>query len=417
MNPQRSTPMARLMANPDFMRLWAVGGVANVMRWVEILVGAVFTWEATQSALAVSLVAVLRAMPMLLLGAVTGVLAEVLDRRRLLMAGQSLTAAGSLTICALAATGHLQVWHLAVSGLTGGLVWTMEMASRRRMVTEAAGMQDTIPAVALDSTTNNTTRMLGPLLGGLIYQQAGIATAYAMTGCGYILAVALMHGVRHAQVPTRLQPRRILLDVVDATRIVRRHPALLAVVLVTLAQNIFAFSYNAVLPALGTLNFQATPFQIGLLTAAEPTGALLMGVALALRRGVPLVALLMVGGSAGFMACLVLLPLMPWLWLAFGLLVLGGFGTALFTALQTALPVTQAPPEARSRVLGLVTTCIGFSPLGTLTMGALADAIGPGRAISLMASGGLLMMTATAAMLWRNRPARPGRHEAAGGNR
>jgi MFS family permease len=104
------------------------------------------------------------------------------------------------------------------------------------------------------------------------------------------------------------------------------------------------------------------------------------------------------------MACLVLLPLMPWLWLAFALLVVGGFGTAIFTALQTALPVTQSPPEARSRVLGLVTTCIGFSPLGTLTMGALADAIGPGPAIALMACGGLLVMAATAAMLLHRQP-------------
>jgi MFS family permease len=225
-----------------------------------------------------------------------------------------------------------------------------------------------------------------------------------MTGCVYLLAVALMAGVRHAQVPARLHPRRILLDIADAARLIRRHPALLAVVLVTLTQNIFAFSYMAVLPALGTLNFQATPFQIGLLTAAEPTGALIMGVIMATRRGVPMVALLMVGGSAGFMACLVLLPLMPWLWLAFALLVVGGFGTAIFTALQTALPVTQSPPEARSRVLGLVTTCIGFSPLGTLTMGALADAIGPGPAIALMACGGLLVMAATAAMLLHRQP-------------
>ncbi len=404
MHTKPNTPMRRLMANRDFLRLWAVGGLANAVRWVEILVGAVFTWETTQSALAVSIVSVLRALPMLLLGALTGALAEVLDRRRLLMAGQAVTATGSLTICTLAATGHLQVWHIALSGLTGGLVWTLEMASRRRMVTEAAGVQDTVPAVALDSTTNNTTRMIGPLLGGLIYQEAGLAAAYAFTGSVYILAVLLMAGVRHSQIPTQLHARRILLDVVDATRIVRRHPALLAAVLVTLAQNIFAFSYNAVLPAFGALNFNATPFQIGLLTAAEPAGALIMGVTMAMRRGVPLSALLMVGGAAGFMLCLVILPLMPWLWLAFALLLLGGFGTAIFTALQTALPVTQAPPEARSRVLGLITTSIGFSPFGTLTIGALADAIGPGRAIPLMALGGLLMMAATAAMLLRNKP-------------
>lgn len=401
MPSEAATPLARLFANHNFLRLWAVGGLANTARWVEILVGAVFTWEMTHSALAVSIVSVLRALPMLLLGALTGALAEMMDRRKLLIAGQSCTMAGSAAIALLALSGLLEVWHVALSGLTGGMVWTLEMASRRRMITENAGLRDTVPAVALDSTTNNTTRMLGPLLGGLLYEWGGITLAYGVTALVYALVVTLMAGVRHSQVPGVLHLRRIALDVVDAIGLVRRHPVLLAVVLVTLAQNIFAFSYNAVLPALGTLNFAATPFQIGLLTASEPAGALLMGVTLALRRGVPLSALLMVGGSMLFMACLVLLPAMPWLGLACALLLMGGFGTALFTALQTALPVTQAPAEARSRVLGLVTTCIGFSPLGTLSIGALADAFGPGVAIPLMAGAGLLMMAATAAMLLR----------------
>ncbi len=397
----QDTPLSRLFTNRNFLRLWGVGACANTARWVEILVGAVFTWEVTHSALAVSVVSVLRALPMLLLGAVTGALAEVLDRRRLLMAGQSLTAAGSIIIASLAAAGALQVWHVALSGLTGGLVWTMEMATRRRMLTEYAGSRDTVPAVALDSTTNNTTRMLGPLLGGVCYEYGGMALAYALTGTAYVLVVMLMAAVQHSQPPGTLRLRRVLLDVVEAARLVRHHPVLLAVVLVTLAQNIFAFSFNAVLPALGTLNFNATPVQIGLLTAAEPAGALLMGLGLALRRSVALSALLMVGGSACFMACLVLLPAMPWLGLACLLLLLGGLGNGLFTALQTALPVTQAPPEARSRVLGLVTTCIGCSPFGTLTIGVLADSFGPGVAIPIMASCGLAMMAATAVMLVR----------------
>lgn len=401
--PSTDAPMRRLFANRDFLRLWGVGAAANTVRWVEILVGAVFTWEATRSAFAVAIVSVLRALPMLFLGALTGALAEVLDRRKLLMAGQGATMLGSAAICLLAATGALQVWHVALSGLTGGLVWTLEMASRRRMLTEAAGLRDTVTAVALDSTTNNTTRMLGPLLGGALYEAGGVALAYGVTAFTYAAVVAVMAGVRHHQPPGVLRLKRILLDVVDAARLVRRQPVLLAVVLVTLAQNVFAFSYNAVLPALGTLNFNATPVQIGLLTASEPAGALLCGLIIAARGGVALSALLMVGGSMAFMACLMLLPGMPWLWLACALLVAGGLGTGLFTALQTALPVTQAPPEARSRVLGLVTTCIGCSPFGTLSIGALADALGPGRAIPLMAGCGLLMMAATAAMLLRAR--------------
>ncbi|HEY0418003.1 MAG TPA: MFS transporter, partial [Acetobacteraceae bacterium] len=97
-------PLRRLLALPAFRRLWAVGGIANAMRWVEILVAAIWTFETTHSALAVSIIALMRALPMLLLGAAAGALAEVLDRRRLLMAGQAATCAGALVILALAAS-------------------------------------------------------------------------------------------------------------------------------------------------------------------------------------------------------------------------------------------------------------------------------------------------------------------------
>ncbi|WP_158295467.1 MFS transporter [Crenalkalicoccus roseus] len=391
-------PLRRLLANPDFLRLWAVGGLANAMRWVETLVAAVFTFEATGSALAVSLVAVMRALPMLLAGAVAGAVAEVLDRRRLLMAGQAATAAGAFAVAALAVAGRLEVWHLGAAALLGGLVWTGEMASRRRMASEAAGERDVVQAVALDSMTANTTRMLGPLLGGLLYQTLGLAAAFALAGICHLAALALLAGVRLPQARRRLRPRRLLADVADGVRVVRRFPVLRAVIGVTVAMNVFGFCVNAVMPAFGSAAYAASPLQIGVLTAAEPAGALLTGLVLAAGRGVPLSAALMIGGCVLFLLCLLLLPLMPALWLAVAVLMLGGVGTALFSALQTALPVTCAPPEARSRVLGLVTTCIGMGPAGVLAIGALADALGPGRAIPLMAAAGLAML---AGIAWR----------------
>jgi len=384
-------PLRRLVSNPDFVRLWAVGALANAMRWVEILVSAVFTFEVTGSALAVSLVAVLRALPMFLAGAAAGAIAEVLDRRRLLMAGQAAVAASAAVIALLAWSGQLAVWHLALANLLGGLAWTGEMAARRRMVSEAAGEGLVVQGMALDSTTANTTRMAGPLIGGLLYQEVGIAAAYALAACCYLAALSLLLRVTMRQDRRRVAARQILADMADGVRVVRRHRALQAVILVTIGMNVFGFCYTAVLPAFGTAAFAASPFQIGMLSAAEPAGALLTGLVLAARRGAPMRPGLMIGGAAGFLVALLALPAMPGLGLAVGLLMLGGIGTALFATLQTAIPVTLAPPEARSRVLGLVTTCIGMGPVGALAIGALADALAPGPAIILMAALGLVL--------------------------
>lgn len=389
-------PLRRLFASAAFVRLWAVGGLANAMRWVEILVSAVFTFEVTGSALAVSLVAVLRALPMFLAGAAAGALAEGMDRRRLLMAGQATVAATAAAIALLAWSGQLAVWHLGLANLLGGLAWTGEMAARRRMVSEAAGEELVVQGMALDSTTSNTTRMAGPLIGGLVYQEVGVAAAYALAVLCYLAALALLAGLRMPQPRRRFAARQILADMADGVRVVRRHRPLQAVILVTIGMNVFGFCYTAVLPAFGTAAFAASPFGIGMLTAAEPAGALLTGLVLAARRGVPLAPALMVGGSAGFLVVLLALPAMPTLWPAVLLLMLGGIGTCLFATLQTAIPVTVAPPEARSRVLGLVTTCIGMGPVGVLAIGALADALAPGPAIILMAALGLLLFALAA---------------------
>jgi MFS family permease len=389
--PERS-PIRDLLADPAFLRLWCAGGLTNSMRWVEMLVSGLFAYELTGSAFAVSLVLMARALPMLAAGALAGAVAEGLDRKRLLMVGQSATAVGALAIGLLAATGQLALWHLFLNGLLGGLAWTNELATRRRMVAEAAGPSRIVQAVALDTVTNSTTRMVGPLAGGIFYQTVGIAVAYAIAATLYLVALTLVSGVVHRQDRRQFRARNLLRDVVEAARIALGHPILRLVLGVTVAMNVFGFSYTAILPAFGAVAFQATPVQIGLLAAAEPFGALLAGLALALRRGASPGRMTLLLGSAGFLVVLILAALSPALWLAVALLMLGGVGTAAFSSLQTGLVMMQAPVEARSRILGLTTTCIGMGPAGVLLVGAAADALGPPAAIALMGGCGLLAL-------------------------
>lgn len=387
-DPGRS-PVRDLLADGTFVRLWGAGGLTNSMRWVEMLVSGLFAYELTGSAFAVSLVLMARALPMLAAGALSGAVAESLDRKKLLMVGQAATAIGAAVIAALAAAGLLTLWHLFLNGMLGGLVWTNELATRRRMVAEAAGPQRIVQAVAFDSMTNSTTRMVGPLAGGIFYETVGITTAYGIAAAVYACAFLLVAGVAHRQEPRVLIFRNLFPDVAEAARIALRHPALRLVLAVTIVMNVFGFSYTGILPAFGAVAFQASPAEIGLLAAAEPFGALLAGLALALRRGRQPGRAAFAIGSAGFLVVLAAAAMAPTLHLAALLLMLGGIGTAAFASLQTGLVMMEAPVEARSRILGLTTTCIGMGPLGVLVVGALADGMGPRSAIALMALAGL----------------------------
>lgn len=387
---QSQAPLRILLTDRAFLRLWGAGGMTNSMRWVEMLVSGLYTYELTRSAFAVSLVLMSRALPMLLMGAVSGAVAESLNRKHLLMAGQALTALGAIIIALLSALGMLSLWHLWANGLLGGLVWTNEHATRRRMVAETAGPERIVPAVAFDTMTGSTTRMVGPMLGGIFYQSIGVTAAYTIAAFFYLLAFYCVAGVTYEQPRRALVARQLWAQILEAVHIALRHPALRAVLGITLVMNIFGFSYNSILPAFGDIAFHATAVEIGILAAAEPFGALLAGLALALRRGPQPGRRLLLWGSAAFLLVLVLAALAPKLWLAALLLVIGGLGIAAFASLQSGIVIMEAPVEARSRILGLTTTCIGTGPLGVLAVGALADAIGPPIAIASFALLGLV---------------------------
>ena len=97
------SPLRVLLSDRAFLKLWGAGGLTNSMRWVEMLVSGLYAYELTRSAFAVSLVLMARALPMLLMGALSGAVAESLNRKYLLMAGQVLTALGAISIATLSA--------------------------------------------------------------------------------------------------------------------------------------------------------------------------------------------------------------------------------------------------------------------------------------------------------------------------
>src|ERR1700759_2810723 len=107
----------RALFSATFLRLWAIGGCVNAMRWFEVLAAALFTLDMTGSGLAVAVVSAARTLPMFFLGAFAGVMAEAVDRKRLLVIGQLVTAAASATGAALALLGTAQLGHVAVAGL------------------------------------------------------------------------------------------------------------------------------------------------------------------------------------------------------------------------------------------------------------------------------------------------------------
>jgi predicted MFS family arabinose efflux permease len=232
--------------------------------------------------------------------------------------------------------------------------------------------------------------MIGPLLGGMAFQWLGMKGAYTLTALVQFFGAFAMAGLVHAQVTRTLDLARIPAEIAEGVAFARTKPTIVLVFGITIVTNAFAFAYSGLVAPLGLSAFHVSPALVGLLAAGEPLGALLGGALIAVgllrmdRR------LAFAGGAALFMAALIVMALSPFYWLALTVLVIGGFGTAGFSNMQSTLMLIEAPPEMRSRLMGIVTVCIGTGPLGVMTAGALAGELGPRGAVLAMAATGLM---------------------------
>ena len=398
-------PVGELLRLPDFLRLWLVGASANAMRWLELLASGLFTYEVTGSALAVTAVVAARQLPQLLFGAFAGAISEAVNRKLIVMLALMVPASVATVLATLATTGHLALWHVALGNLLSGMMWATEMSTRRRMVGEVAGPHRIVHAIALDSATSAGTRMIGPLLGGLAFEWLHMKGAYTVTALVQFGGAFVLAGLVHPQITRRLALARIPAEIAEGFAYARTKPTIMLVFAITIVTNAFAFAYSGLVAPLGLGEFQVSPTLVGLLAAAEPLGCLLTGALMAAgllrldshgdRR------LAFAGGSALFLVMLIGMALSPSYWVAVALLVIGGFGTAGFSNMQTTLMLTEAPAEMRSRLMGIVTVCIGTGPLGVVTAGILSDHMGPRGAVLAMASVGLVLTLALVAGLRR----------------
>jgi MFS family permease len=359
------------------------------MRWLELLVAGIFTYDLTHSAFLVAVVTVARSLPMLFLGPIAGVIAEAVNRKHLLLAQLFGMAATSATLAVLAFSGEIRVWHIALGGAVAGIAWASELAVRRRMLGEVVTADRIGAAVALDSLTNSVARVLGPLCGGALFEGLGLGGAYLLAAGLYLTAGAAVTGLEFRQEPRRLRFGRIPGDIAEGLAVARATPAILGVALVTIVMNISGFCYSALIAPIGLDVYRVSPTLVGALAAAEPLGAIIIGIALSagwLRLNG---ARALLQGSFLFLGGVIAMALSPWYGLAFVLLLVGGLGTAAFSNMQTSLILIEAPPTTRSRVMGIVTMCIGTGPLGVLAIGALSERIGPPKAILVMAGIGV----------------------------
>jgi MFS family permease len=386
----------------DFWRLWLVGLVMSAVRWIEMLVVAIFTYQITDSAFIVTMMTLLRLLPMALFGAFMGAIADRLDRRLGLLGVLIAILLSSLAVVILAFTGQLQVWHLAVSCFVSGTAWASDNAVRRILIGDVVGADRMATAMALDSSANNASRMLGPALGGLLIATGGIGAAFALCVGLYLIGIAATVGLRYRRHVAPVATASILSRIGEGLQEVRRRRRLLGIYVVTAIYNLFGWPFYSLVPVIGKDNLALGPEGVGILSSMDGVGAMVGAAWVILLARPSHYHAIYVGGVAVFMLQMLGFALMSKPLYAGAFLTMTGMSGACFAVMQTTLIYRAVTPEMRSRMLGLLSVSIGVGPIGFLQVGLLAEALGARTAIMIIAVEGLIALLLTFP-LWRER--------------
>jgi len=390
----------KLPTEPDYWRLWVVGLVMFGVRWIEMLVVAVFAYQVTGSAFIVTLLTMLRVLPMALFGAFMGAGADRIDRRLTLLGILFVMLATSAALTGLAVAGRLEIWHLAVASFVNGAAWATDNSVRRIMIGDVIGAERMATAMALDSGANNASRMIGPIVGGVLFAAAGIQAAFAVGVAMYLVAIAAVFGLTYRNriaVPSAIS---MLSRIAEGLSVTRRSRKLSGIYAITAIFNIFGWPFYSLVPVIGKDNLGLGPEGVGVLSSMDGIGALCGAAFVVVLARPSHYHMLYVGAVALFQVMMTVFVLVPQVELAAACLLLTGVGGATFGVMQTTLIYRAATPAMRARLLGLLSVCIGVGPIGFLQIGLLADAIGAKAAVITIGVEGLIALALTWP-LWR----------------
>jgi len=386
-----------LQAMPaDFWRLWFVGMIASTVRWLETVVVGVVVYQQTGSAFVVAMMTMLRLLPMGLFGAFLGAFVERFDRRLTLAGVLAVMGMTSAVLGIIALSGSLEVWHLAVGSFVNGFGWTTDNPLRRMMMGEAVGRDRMGMAMAFDVGAANAARMVGPTVGGLLLVGIGIEGALLLGAALYAVSIAATLAVR-SRFAVSPEAGAVLARTWEAVRIVAADKRLAAIMVVTIIYNVFAWPFTSMIPVIGRDRLYLGPEGVGLLATMDGIGAFVGAFLVVLWLTPRWYGKAYLGGVICYLIMVVIFALVQSPALAGAALLMTGLGGAGFATTQATLVYLASPPEMRSRILGVLTVCIGTGPIGFLWLGWLADRIGSHNATAVTGVLGLLAMAAT----WR----------------
>jgi MFS family permease len=383
-------------------RLYFIGQVVSVSgSWMQRVAQSWLVLHLTGSGVALGLVSALQFLPMLILGAWGGVLADRIDKRRLLMVTQALMGMLALALGTVTLTGLVQLWMVYLLALLLGLVTAFDNPARQSFVMEMVGRRQLTNAVSLNSTVFTGARVVGPAIAGILITLVGTGWCFVINAVSFAAVVLALVAMDPAQLQRPEVPAGRHGHVMEGLRFVWSRPDVRVPLAVLAVVGTLALNWTVILPLLARNTFGGDASTYGLLFAVLGLGSLAGALFTAGRRE-PSVGLLL-GALVAFGVLMLAAAAAPTLPLEIAALIPTGMAALAFQTTANSLIQLRSDPALRGRVMAMYSVVfIGTTPIGAPIVGWVAQQYGP-RAAMVLGAAAILGTAAVALWLARSR--------------
>jgi MFS family permease len=371
------------LASPEFRSVFisnaafflAMAGQGIVRPWLA--------FKLTESTTALGLVSAATAIPMLLLSPVGGVLADRIERRRLILLAQSLAIASEVAVLGLLLAGRLEFWHLVALAGAMGCAFPLIMPARQAIVVNIVGKKGLGAAMALNMGGVNATRVIGPAFAGMLIPVITVEGVYMVNIALYVMALIAMMRVSRLE-PSRAGPERSILgSVVEGMHYVWSNRLILTLLAYGLVPMFLAMPFQTLLVKFADDVWETGSVGFGILNTAAGIGAVLGSLVLASRRPDSGQLRLMMTSVIAFGSLLAAFSISPWFLPAVGLVLAANVFVSIFGTLNNTAIQLLIPDSVRGRISSFLMMSFSLPLLGSLPVSIAADYVGAPVAVGV----------------------------------
>ena len=348
---------------------------AETGEYIHFVVQNWLAWELTQSAFALGLLGFCEFAPRFVFGPIGGVIADRMDRHKLLVISRAANLLQTLVFAALVYYEAIEFWHIVVLVIFMAIVSSFSTAAQQVMIVSLVPQEGVVSALALHSATHNLTKVIGPSIAGVLLTVIGAAACLMIQALTILCMLVALFKLRLPKTELATSRGDWWKDILEGVSYLRQNRRVFTTILTTYSNGFFGISYAQFLPYFAQEVLQVGPSGYGLLVSAPGAGAVAISFFLSTHTRLQGMRRLLTGASLIYAGAIFLFAISPFMIASMLLLAVVGSMQMSYRVLARAIIQEECPDHLLGRAMSLFFLDRGFGSLGAIGIGSIASII------------------------------------------